>query len=168
MPFIDVLLPEYDREISSTRQLLERVPNAACRWKPHARSTTMAELAAHIADIPQWIAVIMTCQSFDLSSHANEIRPRETSTAQLLNRFDANVQEARAWLVGASDRTLCEPWTLTRGAHDLFTLPRIVMMRHLILNHLIHHRGQLTVYLHMHDILVPALYGPSADEGCLT
>ena len=167
MPFIDVLLPEYDREIGSTRHLLERVPDAAFGWKPRDRSMAMGELAAHIADLPRWIAVVMTCQSFDLSSQADETRPPGTSTAQLLSRFDANVQEARARLVGAIDGTLCEPWTLTRGTHDLLTMPRIVMMRHLVLNHLIHHRGQLTVYLRMHDIPVPALYGPSADEGSL-
>ena len=164
MPFIDVLLPEYDREIGSTRHLLERVPDAAFGWRPHDRSTAMGELAAHIVDLPRWVTVVMTCQSFDLSADADEMRPRGTSTVQLLSRFDATVREARARLVGAVDGTLCEPWTLTRGKHDLFTMPRIVMMRHLVLNHLVHHRGQLTVYLHMHDIPVPALYGTSADD----
>ena len=163
MPFIDVLLPEYDREIGSTRPLIERIPDATLGWRPHDRSTAMGELGSHIADLPRWIAVVMTCQSFDLSSEADEMRPRGTSTAQLLSRFDANVQESRAQLVGADDRTLCEPWTLARGAHDLFTMPRIVMMRHLVLNHLVHHRGQLTVYLQMHDVPVPSLYGTSED-----
>ena len=163
MPFIDVLLPEYDRESGWTRHLLERVPDAAFEWRPHDRSAAMGDLAAHIADLPRWIAVVMTCQSFDLSSDADERQPRGTSTAQLLSRFDANVREGRAKLVGAADDTLCEPWTLTRGKHDLFTMPRIVMMRHLVLSHLVHHRGQLTVYLRMHDIPVPALYGPSAE-----
>ena len=165
VPFIDVLLPEYDREIGSTRQLLERIPDAAFGWRPHDRSTAMGELAGHVADLPRWIAVVMTCQSCDLPSEGDEMRRRGKSTAQLLSRFDANVREARAQLVGAVDRTLCEPWTLTRGKQDLFTMPKIVMMRHLVLNHLVHHRGQLTVYLQMHDIPVPALYGPSGDEG---
>ena len=162
MPFIDVLLPEFDRESGWTRHLLERIPDAALEWRPDDRSTAMGDLAAHIADLPRWIAVVMTCQSFDLSSDANE-RPRGTSTAQLLGRFDTNVREGRAVLVGAVDDTLCEPWTLARGKHDLFTMPRVVMMRHLVLNHLVHHRGQLTVYLRMNDIPVPALYGPSAE-----
>ena len=91
MPFIDVLLPEYDREIGSTRHLLERVPDAAFGWKPHDRSAAMGDLAAHIADLPRWIGVVMTCQSFDLSSQADEMRPRGASTARLLSRFDANV-----------------------------------------------------------------------------
>ena len=165
MPFIDVLLPEYDREIGSTRRLLERIPDAAFDWKPHERSTPMGELAAHVVDLPRWITVVMTCQSFDLSSELVETRPRATSTVQLLGQFEDNVGHARAQLVGAIDGTLCEAWTLKRGTHDLFTMPRIVMMRHLVLNHLVHHRGQLTVYLRMHDVPIPALYGPSADEG---
>ena len=167
MPLIDVLLPEYDREIGSTRRLLERIPDSTLGWSPHDRSTAMGELATHIVELPRWISVVMTYESFDLSSEAAAPRPSGTSTAQLLSRFDTNVRDARAQLAGAVDGTLCEPWTLTRSKHDLFTMPRIVMMRHLVLNHLIHHRGQLTVYLRMHDIAVPALYGPSADEGSL-
>ena len=167
MPFIDVLLPEYDREAGSTRRLLERIPDDTFGWKPHARSTPMGELAAHVADLPRWISVVMTCQSFDLSTRDDDPRPRPTSTAQLVGQFDDNVTDARARLVGAVDGMLCEPWTLRRGKHDLFTMPRIVMMRHLVLNHLVHHRGQLTVYLRMHDVPIPALYGPSADEGSL-
>ena len=102
---------------------------------------------------------------FDLSSEVEPARPRATSTAQLLSQFDDNEQAARVQLVGAADDILSEPWTLTRGKQDLFTMPRVVAMRHLVLNHLVHHRGQLTVYLRMQNIPIPALYGPSADEG---
>ena len=124
----------------------------------------MGELAAHVADLPRWIAIVMTSRTFDLSSEIEPTRPRATS-AQLLSQFDDNEQAGRAQLVGAADGILCEPWTLTRGKQDLFTMPRVVAMRHLVLNHLVHHRGQLTVYLRMQDIPIPALYGPSADEG---
>ncbi len=165
MPFIDVLLPEYDRETGSTRHVLEQIPNAALGWRPHSRSTEMGDLGNHIVDIPRWIAVVMTCQSFNLPSEADKTRPRGMSTEQLLSRFDANVREARSQLVGADDGTLCEPSTLTRGNNDLFTMPKIVMLRHLVLNHLVHHRGQLTIYLQMQDIQVPSLYGTSEDRG---
>ena len=124
----------------------------------------MGALAAHVVELPRWITVVMTYQSFDLSD-ADKTTPRTTSTAQLLSQFDENVRDARALLMGAIDETLREPWTLTRGKDDLFTMPRIVVMRNLVLNHLIHHRGQLTIYLRMHDVSIPALYGPSVDEG---
>ena len=162
--FIDVLLPEYDRETGSTRHVLEQIPDAALGWRPHSRLTEMGALGSHIVDIPRWIAIVMTCQSFDLSSEADKTRPRETPTEQLLSRFDTNVREARSQLVGANDGTLCEPSTVTRGNNDLFTMPKIVMIRHLVLNHLVHHRGQLTIYLQMQDIQVPSLYGPSEDQ----
>jgi uncharacterized damage-inducible protein DinB len=165
VPFIDVLLPEYDREIGTTRRVLERIPGSVFRWKPHDRSTPMGELAAHVADLPRWIAIVMTSRTVDLSSDVDPAGPRATSTAQLLSTFDDNEQAARVQLVGAADDILSEPWTLTRGKQDLFTMPRVVAMRHLVLNHLVHHRGQLTVYLRMQDIPIPALYGPSADEG---
>ena len=165
MPFIDVLLPEFDREIGATRQVLERIPGSAFGWKPHDRSASMGELAVHVADLPRWITIVMTCHTFDLTSEKAPSRRRSTSTAQLLSQFDDNGQAARDRLVGATDGILCEPWTLTRGERDLFTMPRVVAMRHLVLNHLVHHRGQLTVYLRMQNIPIPALYGPSADEG---
>lgn len=168
VPFIDVLLPEYDHETSTTRRLLERIPAAAFGWKPHDRSMPLGSLATHVADLPRWIGVVMTRESCDVADESMQSKCPVTSTQQLLRLFDDNVAAARVQLVAARDGVLAEPWTLKRGTHDLFTMPRIMMMRYFVLNHLVHHRGQLSVYVRMHDVPMPAFYGPSADEGSYT
>ena len=163
MALIDHLLPEYDRETGTTRRLLERVPDTAFDFAPHAKSMTLGRLASHISDLPTWVGLVMHATSHDVEPGYET--PQATSTTTLLTLFDTNVVAARVALVGAIDGFLTEPWTLTRGGQELFTLPRITMLRYFALNHLIHHRGQLSVYLRLLETPIPAIYGPSADEG---
>jgi len=149
MAIIDTLLPEYDREMGTTRRLLERVPEAAFGFKPHERSMTLGNLTVHVAHLPTWVPNVMIFDSFDLASNPNTDTPQPHS----------------ALLAKATDGELAEPWTLKKGSQDLFTLPKLTMLRYFVLNHLIHHRGQLSVYLRLQDVPIPAIYGPSADEG---
>ncbi len=163
MALIDVLLPEYDRETGTTRRLLERVPESAFDFAPHARSMPLGQLSAHVAELPQWISIIMSRDSCDLTEL--EPAPPAVAVSHILTRYDANVSEARSLLVGTIDGTLSAPWTLKRGTRPIFTMPRVSMLRYFAFNHLVHHRGQLSVYLRMQDVSIPAIYGPSADEG---
>ena len=165
MPLIDILLPEYDRETGTTRRVLERVPESAFGWKPHERSMTLGSLAAHVAALPTWTANVMNGDSFDIADEPANHDVQPASAADLLSTFDENVASARTLLLNRSDGELNQSWTLKRGTQDVFTLPRIAMLRYFVLNHLIHHRGQLSVYLRLQSVAVPAMYGPSADEG---
>ena len=160
----DALLPEYDHEMGTTRRLLERVPDTDLGWKPHEKSMTFGRLAMHLAELPQWASVVVDRISFDLE--APRTSPAEaTSCGELLAAFDTNVAHARSQIAARTDAELLANWTLRRGAYELFTLPRIAVMRSLVMNHSIHHRGQLSVYLRLRDIPLPAMYGPTADEG---
>ena len=165
MPFIDILLPEYDRETETTRRVLERVPESAFEWKPHERSMTLGALAVHVAALPTWTANVMNADSFDIADEPTNHYAQPASATDLLSTFDENVASARTLLLNRSDGEFNQSWTLKRGTQDVFTLPRIAMLRYFVLNHLIHHRGQLSVYLRLQSIAVPAMYGPSADEG---
>ena len=163
MAIKDALLPEFDHEAATTRRLLERVPDDRLAWKPHQKSMTIGRLAMHIAEMPSWgtKAVEETELNFDPAA----FKPRETeSRAQLLSVFDENVASARKAIDGATDADLMVTWTLKAGGQPLFSMPRISVLRSMVLNHLIHHRGQLSVYLRLNDIPVPPIYGPSADE----
>ena len=155
------LLSEYDHEIATTRRLLERLPDDKLAWKPHDRSMSLGGLATHIATLPAWAGAILNESSF----HLEAVPPTPvalTSRDDLLATFDASVSKARAWM-DKSDAEYAAPWTLKRGGRELFTLPRVAALRSFVISHLIHHRGQLSVYLRMNAIPVPAIYGPSAD-----
>ena len=162
MPIADALLPEFDREMTTTRKLLERVPEEKFAWKPHARSMSLAELATHVAMLPRWGAITVNQTEFDTSDPHNP--GPAASRADLLARFDANVADTRAALTGKSDAEMMATWSLKRQGQTLFTMPRTVVWRTFFMNHLVHHRGQLSVYLRLNDVPVPAMYGPSADE----
>ena len=155
------LLPEFDQEMVTARKTLERVPDGKFDWKPHAKSGSMGWLANHLADMPTWFATTIKQDSVDI---ANAPVESPKSTKQLLEKFDKGVVEARAALVGVSDADMMKPWSLMKSGQVLMTMPRIACLRTLVMNHLIHHRAQLGVYLRMNDIPVPAVYGPSADE----
>ena len=166
MPLIDVLLPEYDRETDTTRRLLESIPDSTLDWKPHDTSMSLGELASHLVELPRWVDHVMTRDGFDLTSDGDQTevgRPASNSTEQLVTRFDDSVARARTRLVDTIDGSLSAPWTLSRGKQELFRLPKIGVLRYFVLNHLVHHRGQLTVYLRIQGVPIPAIYGPAAD-----
>lgn len=161
------LLPEFDNEMANTRKTLERVPDDKFGWKPHENSMLMGQLAAHLAEIPMWTSATIEQDSLDLNPPGGPPYepPRASSSQEILDIFDKNVAAARSVLAGAADETLMKPWSLLSGGKTIFTLPRIAVLRSFIMNHSIHHRAQLGVYLRLNHIPVPAIYGPSADEG---
>ena len=165
MAIKDALLPEYDHELATTRRLLERVPDADLGWKPHPKSFSMGELAAHVANIPFWGLTTAQTTELDLASFGDEARIKPAaSTAAMLARFDTVVAEARAAIAGCGDSEMMSPWTLKNNGQEIFTLPKIAALRSFVMNHMIHHRGQLSVYLRLRDVPLPPIYGPSADE----
>lgn len=166
MGLSESLLPEFDNEMVGTRKTLERVPLEKFDWKPHEKSTAMGGLATHLSNIPTWAVYTIDQDSLDLAPEGKPLPPAElpTSQAELLATFDANVAKARAAIAGASDAELFKPWTLMSNGKALLTLPKIAVLRSFVMNHLIHHRAQLGVYLRLNDIPVPSIYGPSADE----
>jgi uncharacterized damage-inducible protein DinB len=167
MAIRDALLPEFDHEMASTRRVLERVPDDAVDWRPHPKSMTLGRLASHLAEMPHWGTVALTQDSFDVTAPggARDFTPPPSGTrAEMLAAFDKNVAEARAAITAADDDSFRQSWSLKKGGQPIFTMPRAVVMRSFLLNHLIHHRGQLTVYLRMRDVPLPSLYGPTADE----
>jgi len=159
------LLPEFDNEMATTRRTLERVPEDKFGWAPHQKSMTLGQLASHIAHTPGWATVAITRDSFDI---ATEYQPFAAgSRAELLAEFDRNAASARAAIAGASDEALMQPWSLTNTGNIVMTMPKIAVVRTFMMNHGIHHRGQLSVYLRLNDVPVPSIYGPSADEGSM-
>jgi len=166
MPLKDALLPEYDHEMGTTRRLLERVPEADLGWKPHEKSFSLGQLASHIANIPHWLDATCDFTVFDLATIGDDARPKEpTSIADLLKTFDENVKKGRQKIDAQTDAAMFAQWTMKQGEHEILTMPRVAVLRSFIMNHLIHHRGQLSVYLRLRHVPIPAIYGPSADEG---
>ena len=154
------MIPEFDQEMATTRRVLERVPSEKNTWKPHEKSFSIGHLAQLVARMPGWIPLTVNHAKLDLS----QATPYSyETTAMLLDDFDRNVREARDALANVTDEQLHQPWALTMGERQLMTLPRGVVLRQNI-NHLVHHRAQLTVYLRLLDIPVPSVYGPTADE----
>jgi uncharacterized damage-inducible protein DinB len=164
MSIADGLLPEFDREMGVTRRLLERVPDGQFTWQPHPKSMTLGRLAEHLAELPHWVGVIVDDDGIDMESGRPAGYTPPATREGVLAMFDGNVSAARAALAGRTDGELMAPWTLLKGGQPLFTMPRASVLRTFVFNHLVHHRGQLTVYLRMHDVPLPSIYGPSADE----
>jgi uncharacterized damage-inducible protein DinB len=165
MAIKDALLPEFDHEMGTTRRLLERTPEAEFAWKPHDKSMSLGELAGHIANIPHWCDAVLKHAVFDVATAGDDVRPRSpASVTALLSDFDQKVAAARAGLSAAGDSEMLAPWTFKQGDREIFTLPRVVAIRSFIMNHLIHHRGQFSVYLRLKNVPLPAIYGPTADE----
>jgi len=166
MAIRDALLPEFDHEMATTRRTLERVPETNLDWAPHPRSMKINRLAGHLAELPGLIMAAVALDAFDVRPPGAP--PREptvmTSRHQILGLFDKNVAAARAAIAGASDADLAKTFTLTAGGKEIFSLPRTAALRGFVINHVIHHRGQLTVYLRLKEVPVPSIYGPSADE----
>jgi uncharacterized damage-inducible protein DinB len=165
MAIKDALLPEYDHEMATTRRVLERVPEQQFAWKPHDRSMTLGQLAGHLANLPFWAGPILKAEFFDLADLGNDARPRVPASREaLLKEFDAKVAATRQLIAGAGDPEMLARWTLKRGGEDMFSMPRIAALRSFVMNHSIHHRGQLSVYLRLQNVPLPAMYGPTADE----
>ena len=166
MSIAAMLLPEFDQEMANTRKTLERVLEDKFSWTPHQKSFTMIGLATHIKNMSGWLKDTMTTESLDIAPPGAPPYKEEPakSSAELMAQFDTNVKAARAALEAASDEAFMTPWSLLMGGQVMFTMPRAAVVRGMIMNHIIHHRAQLTVYFRLNDIPVPALYGPSADE----
>ena len=157
------IIPELQNEAANTRKMLERVPQDQFQSKPHVKSMSLVRLATHIAELPSWIPMIINSNELDLSK-MNYKPPVINNTADLTELLDRNLKQATDALKTVSDDTLMGTWTLRNADHVIFSLPRIAVIRSMAMNHVIHHRGQLSVYLRLHNVAVPGMYGPSADE----
>jgi uncharacterized damage-inducible protein DinB len=167
MSISQALLPEFDHEMANTRKVLERIPDDKLEWKAHPKSNTIGWVSKHLADLPSWTSQTMKSESLDIAPPGGEpFKLPEAKTIQaILDLFDKNVVEARKAISAASDPDFMKTWTLLKGGQKLMAMPRIGVVRTMVLNHSIHHRGHLCVYLRLNNIPVPALYGPSGDEG---
>lgn len=156
------LLPEFDQEMAGVRKTLERVPEGKADWKPHAKSMSLGRLAGHLAELPGWVDATLKQDVLEMSG---DFKPFiSASPKELLEKFDQVSAQARAAIAKASDEDLMKNWSLKAGGKVMFSMPKVAVLRNFVMNHMIHHRGQLTVYLRLNDVPVPSLYGPSADE----
>ena len=160
----DAFLGELNHEAATTRKVLERVPEDKFEWQPHEKSMTFGRLATHVAEMFHWIATTMTTDELDFAE--NEFKPFEPETnSELLEYFDKCIKESTEALENSADEEFMKEWTMKNGEQVYFTMPKIAVLRTFCMNHIYHHRGQLSVYLRLNDIPVPEIYGPSADEG---
>ena len=166
MPLRDLLLPEWDAECASTRRVLERLPEDRFAWKPHPKSTSVSQLAGHLADLAEFGVVTLTRDALDLAPPGapafQEMEPR--NRAELLARFDRSRDAAHAALASLDDDAFRQPWSLLLGGKVFRTWTRYTALRGFVMNHAVHHRAQLAVYLRLMDVPVPSVYGPTADE----
>jgi uncharacterized damage-inducible protein DinB len=164
MSIAETLLPEFDREMGVTRRLLERIPDGQFDWKPHEKSMSLGRLAEHLAELPIWARVTVTESGIDLASGRPEGYRSPATRARVLEMFDSNVAAARAAINGRTDAELMALWKLSNQGKEVFTMPKAVVLRSFFMSHVIHHRGQMSVYLRLQNVPVPSMYGPSADE----
>ncbi len=166
MTFAETILPEFDQEMANTRKVLERLPDDKFDWQPHPKSHTIGWNANHVADIVHWLDVVLTKPSLDIAPVGGPPYqlPKLASRQEILDHFDRNVAAVRKAISEAKDEDMGQPWTLARAGNPIFAMPRSAVIRGLVLNHLIHHRAHLCVYLRLNDVPVPGMYGPSGDE----
>jgi uncharacterized damage-inducible protein DinB len=166
MSIAQSLLPEFDQEMANTRKALERLPEDKLQWKPDPKSMTLGRLAGHVAEMPTWATMTITTESLDINPGGKRAFEAMTATSreQVLAAFDKSVAEARKAIDGVSDQALMQNWRLLADGHEILSMPRVAVLRSLAMNHMIHHRGQLTVYYRLAGVAVPGMYGPSADE----
>lgn len=166
MSLAAALLPEYDQEVAATRSVLGRVPAQRAGWKPHPRSRSLGDLSLHVADLFAWLRITLESNELDLAPPGGTpfAMPVYASPAATLAHFERHAAEGRAALAAARDADFALPWSLKAGGLTKFTMPRSACVRMFVLNHVIHHRGQLTVYLRLCDVPLPSVYGPTADE----
>ncbi len=162
MNLTEQILTELRQEAATTRKMLERVPQESLAWQPHEKSMTLGRLAAHVAGLHgTWLKTALTQDEFDL---ADSLPLKAESVSDILEAFEQNVSAAIELLQAQSDERLFTTWRLTRGGQVLFEMPRWAVLRSMVINHIIHHRGQLSVYLRLLDVPLPSVYGPTADE----
>ena len=162
MKMIDVLLAEMDQEAQSTARVLERIPQAQLSWRPHAKSMSLGQLALHVATIPGNVAELAAHDT--IPEPPKFIQAEAATAAELVPTLKASLAKARQVLGGMDDQKLMATWRLMSGGKEIMAMPRAAVIRMIMLNHWYHHRGQLLVYLRMHDVLLPSVYGPTADE----
>jgi uncharacterized damage-inducible protein DinB len=167
MKLSDALLPEFDQESDMTKQMLERCPEAKFNFKPHTKSWELIHLATHLANLPRWATMTLKQDELDIAPAGAPPYKEDLAktTAELLEKFIKNTAEAREAIASTSDEEFTKNWTLLATGTPIFTMPKMACLRSYVMNHGIFHRGQLAVYLRLIDVPVPALYGPSADEG---
>ena len=161
------MLAEFDQEMQNTRKTLERVPDDKWGWKPHEKSGTLGWLAGHVATLPGWATMTINTEEFDyapVSGKSTYEQPKTENRQQVLAAFDKESAAARAALAKVSDQEIMKTWKLLAGGQEIFAMPRVAVLRGVVMNHLIHHRAQLGVYFRLLNIAVPGMYGPSADE----
>jgi uncharacterized damage-inducible protein DinB len=162
MALIDGMLQELEQEAQTTRRVLERVPDNQLSWRPHPKARTLGELALHVATVPGGVAVLIASPSPAQAPTFTDPSPQ--TAAELIPALDQSIAKAKAVLGGMDDTALMESWRLMKGEREVLALPRVSLLRAIMLNHWYHHRGQLTVYLRQLDVPIPSIYGPSADE----
>ena len=162
MSYADTILPEFDHEMASTRKVLERVPEDKLDWQAHPKSHTIGWNANHLAEIPSWVEMTITKTSLDIDPPGGPRyqSPKLTSRQEILAVFDKNIATARKALAQVKDEEMGKMWSLMYGGKPLFTMPRTAVIRSFVLNHMIHHRAILCVYLRLNDIPVPGMYDP--------
>ncbi len=166
MNYAETIVPDFDQEMAKTRKVLERLPEDKLDWKAHPKSHTIGWNANHLAEIPGLVEGILARQTLDLAPPGGEKyqSPKLTSRKELLDLFDRNVAAARKAIAAVKEEEMAKSWSLLQAGNEIFSAPRTEVIRGLILNHLIHHRAILCVYLRLNDIPVPGMYGPSGDE----
>ena len=163
MSMCSAVLQEFDNEAGTTRRVLERVPTDKLSWKPHPKSMSLGGLATHLANLASWGGTILNEPFFDLASAPPNLAEK-ASRAEILGAFDDTRKRTRDFM-DKSDAEYSSMWSLRRGGQEMFSVPRVAAFRSFVLHHIIHHRGQLSVYLRLNDVPLPPIYGPSADEG---
>lgn len=163
MSLSETLLEELQHESLGTRRILSRVPADKLGWQPHEKSMTLGRLAAHIAEIPGWLFETIKQEELDFATADFTPTPLDDKDA-LMQAFEKNLAKGLSALQGVDNDSMLQTWTLRHGEHIIFRMPRIGVVRGMVLNHMVHHRGQLSVYLRLLNIPVPGMYGPSADE----
>ncbi len=166
MTYAEILLPEFDHEMQSTRKVLERVADDKLDWRAHPKSNTIRWVASHLVEIPSWVAGTLTQPSWEIEPEPGKPyrTPQLGSRQEMLEAFDEHVKTAHEALAAVSDEAMKQSWSLLGQGKPLMTMPRADVIRYFILNHMIHHRAILTVYLRLNDVPVPGMYGPSGDE----
>ncbi len=166
MKLSDILLPEFDHEAATTLRTLERVPEYKFGWTPHEKSMTLGRLACHVAEIPYFGTAVAKADSMDFAKGEYKVI-EAANRQQLLAQYNATIQDTRASIAGMSDADMMKSWSLLNDGKTLISMPKVAVLRSILMNHWIHHRGQLTVYLRLTGAAVPSIYGPSADEGSM-